>query len=193
MGIVTINTDLLVALENSDITANAFTGKGGNILIRTRGLFLSPDSEITASSEKGIDGVVEIINPEIDPSASLTELPEAVDPPQEIARGCNIRDVSKTSSFVFVGRGGVPPGPHELQTAQTVWQDLRTPYTQSPPAITSKSPNQAPTLPSHKNTSLVEAKGWVRNAEGQIILTANLPELYSTDSAQPLIACKDTQ
>ncbi|MHC5824519.1 MAG: autotransporter outer membrane beta-barrel domain-containing protein, partial [Nostoc sp.] len=47
-GNIRIDTDILVAIKNSSITANAFEGQGGNIRIDTKGLFLSPDSKITA-------------------------------------------------------------------------------------------------------------------------------------------------
>lgn len=66
--------DYIVGLENSNITANAFEGRGGNIQISTQGLFLSPDSQITASSERGIDGVVEIRTPDLELQNSLTQL-----------------------------------------------------------------------------------------------------------------------
>ncbi len=49
-GNINIESGNLVALEDSDITANAYRGKGGNIQISTTGFFLSADSNITASS-----------------------------------------------------------------------------------------------------------------------------------------------
>ena len=57
-GNIIIDTDRLTALENSDITANAFEGQGGNIQINTQVLFRSLDSDITATSQLGINGVV---------------------------------------------------------------------------------------------------------------------------------------
>lgn len=68
-GNITVNTDTLAALpkENSDISANAFMGNGGNIQITTQGLFgIAPKtlrtslSDITASSDLGIDGVIDV-------------------------------------------------------------------------------------------------------------------------------------
>ncbi|MEM6399762.1 MAG: filamentous hemagglutinin N-terminal domain-containing protein [Cyanobacteria bacterium P01_D01_bin.116] len=62
-GNITIDSPFIVALpnENSDITANAFTGNGGNINITSQGILgiqprsqLTPQSDITASSETGI-------------------------------------------------------------------------------------------------------------------------------------------
>ncbi|WP_299484868.1 filamentous hemagglutinin N-terminal domain-containing protein [Acaryochloris sp. IP29b_bin.137] len=181
-GNITINTDLLVALENSDITANAFTGRGGNIQINTRGLFLSPDSDITASSERGIDGVVEINNPEVDPSQSLTELPESVEPPQEVAQGCRPGQALGNSTFTHIGRGGLPPGPHETQTPTSVWQDLRA-HNLQPTANPSQSASQKPT----PTPTITEARGWVKDPQGRIYLTANVPQ--PSQVPQPTTTC----
>jgi filamentous hemagglutinin family protein len=77
-GNITVSTDVLAALENSDITANAYLGNGGKIQISTRGIFLSPDSDITASSQYGLSGTVEINTPDVDPSKGLFALPGSV-------------------------------------------------------------------------------------------------------------------
>ena len=73
-GNLNLNLDTIVALENSDIVANAFEGNGGNIQINTEGIFgtefrneLTPESDITASSEFGVSGIVAIARPEVDP------------------------------------------------------------------------------------------------------------------------------
>lgn len=173
-GNITINTALLVALKNSDITANAFTGQGGDILVTIRGLFLSSDSDITASSERGINGVVTVSNPEVDPTNSLTEIPESVDSPKEVVQGCRTHQTSNNSTFVNVGRGGLPPGPYEAQTPKTVWQDLRT-HNMQP-----KSPLLEPATTSHNTSTsvpeIIEAKGWTKDSLGHIRLTANISQ-----------------
>jgi hypothetical protein len=56
-----INIDpIYVILFDSRIIANAFEGAGGNILIVTDNLVMDPDSLISASSQFGIDGTVNI-------------------------------------------------------------------------------------------------------------------------------------
>ena len=62
-----------MGLENSDIKANAFRGNGGNIEITAERIFgiesrasLTPDSDITADSQLGIDGTVTINAPDLD-------------------------------------------------------------------------------------------------------------------------------
>ncbi|MDY7012369.1 MAG: filamentous hemagglutinin N-terminal domain-containing protein, partial [Cyanobacteriota bacterium] len=117
-GNITITAPAIVAFENSDIIANAFQGNGGNIAITTNGLFgtefrpqLTPESDITASSQFGVDGVVEIDNLDTDPSTESAQLPEETsDPSQEISSGCS---VSQGNRFTVTGRGGLPPNPNE--------------------------------------------------------------------------------
>lgn len=185
-GNVTINTDLLVALEDSDITANAFTGRGGNVQINTRGLFLSPDSNITASSERGIDGEVEINNPEVDPSQSLTELPESLEPPQEIAQGCRPGQAVSGSTFTHVGRGGLPLSPHQTQTPTTVWKDLRSHNLQPPTSISTTDPSPSSLIPTPA-PNIIEAQGWSKDSQGRMYLTANVPQ--PAQSPQPIATC----
>jgi len=71
-GNINMNSPFIVALpnENSDITANAYQGNGGKINIKTNAIFglkyqskLTDKSDITASSEFGVSGNVEITTP----------------------------------------------------------------------------------------------------------------------------------
>ena len=83
-GNITTNADSLVALENSDITANSQQSFGGRVIVNAQGIFgiefrpaLTPESDITASSELGAEfsGTVEVNTPDTDPSSGLLELP----------------------------------------------------------------------------------------------------------------------
>lgn len=67
-GNITINTEKLIAKKNARIVANAFNGRGGNIFVNAEGLFLfAPQEDIfDASSELGIDGIINIENPDND-------------------------------------------------------------------------------------------------------------------------------
>lgn len=82
-GNIAIATGTLVALENSDISANAEQASGGRVTINTEGIFGTsfrlppildtPQSDITATSARGFEfsGVVEINTPDVDPSSGL--------------------------------------------------------------------------------------------------------------------------
>ncbi|MEH2247483.1 beta strand repeat-containing protein [Nostoc sp.] len=112
-GNITINIPngfiIGVLSEDSDIRANAFTGNGGKIRITSQGIFglqfqpqNTPNSDITASSQFGVSGTVQINNLGVDPSAGVVQLPvNFVDASQQIATGCN----AQGSSFVATGRG----------------------------------------------------------------------------------------
>ncbi len=84
-GNITINAPFIIAFpnEDSDITANAFEGNGGNIDITTNAIFGiefrdEPTllSDFTVSSELGIDGNFALDDSGIDPTRGLIILPE---------------------------------------------------------------------------------------------------------------------
>lgn len=117
-GNIDINALLIAAFpdENSDISANAFTGRGGNVTINTQGLFgleardePTPLSDITASSEFGFSGEVTLNTPETDPDQGLVDLPTGLVRPQINQRCSPGAPVESSSSFINSGRGGLPP------------------------------------------------------------------------------------
>jgi filamentous hemagglutinin family protein len=181
-GNITINTPdgFVIAFpsENSDITANAFTGKGGNVQINAAGIYgiqfrdkRTPNSDITASSEFGNAGTVELNTPDINPSQGLTELPENVtDPSDKIAENACQRGVN--SNFVITGRGGLPYSPNEFFSSDKVRVDLVE-------ATTSTSNSQSAKInqPIIDTTSkqIIPARGWVYNNKGEVVLTAYDP------------------
>lgn len=176
-GNIFINSSTLVALENSDITANAFSGLGGNIQITTQGLFLSPDSVISASSERGIDGVINIQRLGFDVRQNIVPLEKTfINSEQIVAGSCLARRNVNQSSLVVTGSGGLPLNPNsEIQE----WKNLST---SNPPAINnvqlerspSKSPEGNTTYTSSKKWKvgdpIVEAQGIFRLPNGRVIL-----------------------
>jgi filamentous hemagglutinin family protein len=62
-------------LDSSEIRADAFGGDGGNIDLNSKYLISTPDSVISASSELGNAGVINVAAPDIAIVASLTSLP----------------------------------------------------------------------------------------------------------------------
>jgi large exoprotein involved in heme utilization and adhesion len=171
-----------VLSENSDITANAFTGRGGNINITTNGIFglrfqpeLTPNSDITASSEFGLSGSVILNLLAIDPSQGLVSLPiNLVDPSNQISQACQPGRGQTASSFVTTGRGGIPKNPE---------QPLKSPSVVTPwVAISSTNHDDrqelstaSPTLPDSSSSPILEAQGWQTAGDGTIHLVANPP------------------
>lgn len=188
-GNITIDTDLLIGSENSDITANAFEGEGGFIQINAQGIFglevnetdnieelrRNNTSDISASSQKdpSLNGRVEINRLEAEPSSGLVTLPaELVDVSGIIAQGCGAGggNVARAGKFVATGRGGLPPTPTEALRSDAVLADLGTPV-QGQDRASAASPN----LTNSQPTPLVEAQGWVIGSQGEVVLTAKAP------------------
>ncbi|MEA5593312.1 filamentous hemagglutinin N-terminal domain-containing protein [Rivularia sp. UHCC 0363] len=138
---INIPNGFIVAVlsENSDITANAFTGSGGRVDINATGILgiqprsrdqlaalLSTDnpselnpqelltSDITAISQSNpnLNGILSINATNVEPTKELTELPDIpVDP--KISQVCRSRGGNQ-SEFIFTKRGGLPPLPSEV-------------------------------------------------------------------------------
>ncbi|NJR18561.1 MAG: filamentous hemagglutinin N-terminal domain-containing protein [Calothrix sp. CSU_2_0] len=131
-GNISIDTSTLVALNNSDISANAQASSGGRIVINATGIFgtqfrpfLTPESDITASSAAGANGVVDINSFYFDSNLAIVELPETVRQiANEITTGCKASDENK---FIITGRGGLPEDPKTFLRGETTWSDLRFP------------------------------------------------------------------
>lgn len=116
-GDISISSEGIALLDNSDITANAVRGQGGNIQITTQGIFQEPGSDITAASELGIDGTITINSPDVDPASGIFELPDIpIDANAIFAQDlCKFENekIAKGSSFIITGRGGLTPTSEE--------------------------------------------------------------------------------
>ena len=111
-GNITIDPQFVV-LNQSQIIAQADAGNGGNINI-TAGVFLaSPDSVVNASSNKGVNGSVNIQAPVQNLSGTLAPLQQAYLSAAGLLRQpCAARMQSVTSSsFILRGRDGLPAAP----------------------------------------------------------------------------------
>ena len=119
-GNIDIDSPFIVAIpnEDSDITANAFTGRGGNVNIAARGIFgiesrpePTDKSDITASSQLGIDGETNINT--VDTSSiqnSFTGLSPSIDTDALIANSCIVRgNQRQENSFTITGSGALRP------------------------------------------------------------------------------------
>ena len=189
-GNIFITTDNLVALDNSDITANAMQGRGGTVEITAQGIFgieareeTTPESDITATSDLGVQFSGEIIinNPEIEPESGLNELPTVpIDADTLIAQNiCSLEEgqIAGGSSFTIIGRGGLPPSADDPLTNKTRIVDWATP---SALPITETTENTEPepvreTVVEDTQPVIQQAQGWAKTKDGKIVLTANAP------------------
>jgi filamentous hemagglutinin family protein len=176
-GNLTINADTIVALENSDIIANAVGGNGGNINITTQGIFgtefrpnLTPKSDITASSQLGVDGTVRLNTPDANPTAGLVELSSALtDPSDRIISGCA---ADQGNTFTITGRGGLPANPTQSLRGSLIWDDLR--YFTWDESENKQVDAVSTFVPENQESmALIEATGWEVDANGTIKLVAD--------------------
>ncbi|MEO0687736.1 MAG: filamentous hemagglutinin, partial [Cyanobacteria bacterium J06649_11] len=137
---INIPNGFIVAVpeENSDITANAFTGSGGRVDINANCIFgiqprsrdeliklLSPQnsselnpqelltSDITAISQQNpnLNGELNIVAQDVEPTRELVELPETpVD--TKVSQVCRFSRGNQ-SEFVYIRGGGLPSLPGE--------------------------------------------------------------------------------
>jgi filamentous hemagglutinin family protein len=115
-GNIAIDTDTLVAVQDSDITANAERGFGGRVNLNAKGIFQDFNSEITATSELGtqFSGIVQINTPDVDLETNLQELKaEFITAEQVIASSCLTRRNASAGKFVVTGTGGLPYNPYD--------------------------------------------------------------------------------
>lgn len=188
-GNITIDIGVLVALEDSDISANSADFRGGQVRINAQGIFGSnfelqdtSDSDITATGgSPDLSGIVEVNTSEVDPTRGLVTLPEnVIDPSQLIAQ--NPCDQGKVSEFIVTGRGGLPPNPSEALSSDASQVALVEPA----PPVRGEAQGQTRTSdpPSIQNP-IVPAAGWVFNDKGEIVLTAYNPT--TTEPQRPLV------
>ena len=194
--------------ENSDITANAFSGSGGRVTIKATNIFgiaslteedlkrlrptdLDPrqlqTNDITAISQTrpNLSGIVDINTLDVDPSQGLINLP-SVPVDTKVAQACQVRPGENQNSFTITGRGGLPPNPRtEPLTPDAVQLDWVT--------LNPKGENRVSTNSNQANSSspvpIVEAQGWVRNAKGEVVLTADAPTTLPHSSWLTTASC----
>ncbi|MDX2216710.1 MAG: filamentous hemagglutinin N-terminal domain-containing protein [Oculatellaceae cyanobacterium bins.114] len=200
-GNINITADFIVATpqENNDITANAFTGAGGEVNITVQTILgltprsraelqalLEPDdpldparlssSDITAISQANpnLNGQVTLTTPDVDPAQGLVELPaDIVDASNLVAQGCgaNTAIAPTSSEFVITGRGGLPPNP--LSGTLESFSPSPSHWVTASTAIAPVSDSVSTTPATITETPLTEAQGWVVGADGQVHLMAS--------------------
>ncbi|MCF2149505.1 S-layer family protein [Desmonostoc muscorum LEGE 12446] len=155
--------NFVTLLEGSKITADAVQGMGGNISINTRGFFVCPTCQITASSELGIAGEISIITPEAENNFEIIDVPQEVAKPEQVvAQACRGTASQNRSEFTITGRGGLPPRPSEQLSSG---------------ALISFEPVDASAATEVNNTSQLPppARGWYVNAQGVLVLASEAP------------------
>jgi filamentous hemagglutinin family protein len=180
-GNINISAGAIVApsKENSDITANAFTGQGGNVQISTDAIFgiearsqQTLESDITATSQRGVQGSIAIAQPNVQRTQGTIELPSSIlDASNQIAQVCpRDPELAKAGKFTVSGTGSLPPNPINPLTSNS---------TPSPLATLESTPSNhsiANTTPKATSPPIIEAQSWIKTRDGKVILVAHTPE-----------------
>jgi filamentous hemagglutinin family protein len=187
-GNLLLRSPIIFGTENSDIIAKAQRGNGGNIQIFTQSLLglvfrplLTPANDITASSDLGLSGTVNISGPNLSPNPiAITLASDLVDPNEKIAAGCT---PTQTGRFIITGRGGLPVAP-EKPVSERSWMDIRSLDLTASTAADRQSNMMAINQADHPTIEqrLQEAIGLERQADGTIAL------INRTYQAQPTMA-----
>ena len=183
-GNIKIDTDTLVLFNPSEIIADADEGMGGNIQINTKGLFVDSRFEeepITASSNLGIDGEVDINTPDVD-SAIETKVPKRS--PLAVANliytGCSLAKDDVSSQFHSIGRGGLPFNPLEAIMTEDVMVDLGNAELSTQKTKIDWSSSSLKPEPQE----IREVTDWIINQKGNVELIASTPKTVSSSACQ---------
>ena len=150
-----------------------------------------PTNDITAFSQQNpsLSGKVQINSPDADPSRGLVELPvNLVDASQQIVADCNSGAKIARSSFIRTGRGGLIADPTQPLIADDAvladWITLSPESQNHAGGIQKRAVVQAQRNIEKKSqkvnyvnepTQIVEAQGWVIDANGNVVLVAQVP------------------
>ncbi|MEM6404478.1 MAG: hypothetical protein AAF757_30345, partial [Cyanobacteria bacterium P01_D01_bin.116] len=198
-GNITINNPqgfvIGLKFENSDINANATLGNGGNIDITTQNIFgltfreeKTSYSDITASSQFGLNGEVTINQLNVNPATELLELPSTLEGADKIKAGCA---ASQGNNFIVSGKGGFPQSPDDLFRGNTTYTDLfdLVPTKQTASNNYDEKNNSFLIVDKQKN-KIVEATGWIVDDDGNVIFVAQVPQQNSQNSTYYSVDCE---
>jgi filamentous hemagglutinin family protein len=197
-GNITINSPFALAVpqENNDIIANAFSGSGGNITINADAILnftlndkgksfeqlrSQPTNDISASSQFGSNGTLNLAGLNVDPSRGSVQLPIGlVDNADRINTPCLATSKTSQGSFIITGRGGLVASPDSWRGAvpSSDWLSLAPGTIQATQATVSTSAAQP--------SPVLEANEWQRTPQGQIqfiAASATLPRYQHPDCA----------
>jgi large exoprotein involved in heme utilization and adhesion len=206
-GNITIDTRYLIAapFSSNDLDAEAFEGPGGRIEIDANRLYdieerslSSLSNDISVTSGYGPPGEVTSNVLNTDPTQGLANLPaNPIDPTTLIAETCapigSIEDREK-NTFTVTERGGLPPDPNAAFPGEAAINDLETPAegenTPDDPSSTNITTPTPVAAASPQEPEIVEAQGWMRGENGNIIFTAQAPVVTPNHSVRtPASTC----
>jgi len=135
-----------------------------------------PTSDIAAiaqSSGPALQGTVTFSASGVNPAHGLVELPQNIVNPAALI-AANPCTKGAESAFTVTGKGGLPPSPDDtLSSARTPWtwvEEAGSSATDNVPDVTDQAQREFGEIPDRQ---VVPARGWVVNAQGEVMLVAN--------------------
>jgi len=120
-----------------------------------------------------LQGTVTFSASGVNPAHGLVELPQNIVNPAALIVA-NLCIQGAESAFTVTGKGGVPPSPHDtLSSAAEAWtwvEEAGSSATDNVPDVTDQ---QAREFGETRTREVVPARGWVVNAQGEVMLVAN--------------------
>ena len=191
------NFVMAILPENSDIAATAIQGRGGNIFVTAVGIFgfslperlvRTPESDLSAASELGINGTMEINTRD---TIRLNTLPSEFigDGISQVCPG--IGGARIQNKFIVTGRGGLAVRTDVPLSSDAVNVGLVSPVS-TPEDSPEFSGNIAPTGNPHNSASkpIVEAQGWIVHPDGTVELVAQAPIVTPQTPWLPTASCQ---
>ncbi|HEY9657145.1 MAG TPA: S-layer family protein, partial [Allocoleopsis sp.] len=182
-------------LGDNDIVANASQGNGGRVNIDALQIFGleertedTPLSDINVSSTFGSSGTTEINTLNVNPAQGVVALPENVAPPTQVDQRCATGSggtAGDRGAFVVSGRGGLPPNADEALGSDAVQVNLVT----AEAADSAFTPTVSLPETDVGDGAIVEAQGWVVDANGNVVLTAAASTVTPNQSQYGTIEC----
>ncbi|MGR3278975.1 two-partner secretion domain-containing protein [Acaryochloris marina NIES-2412] len=186
-GNISAKSDVFASFGKSSLTAEAEQAQGGNIQINALGIFLSPETQITVTSQLGpqFDGSVEV-EAEVTDFSQDPDLSIQVDPP-DLYSVCG--DSNTTAlAYYRIGTAGKPTSPITRSPADGGWlQAAKARYDQR--HITYVDPETGEVKP------LKRVVGWKTNPNGTITFVNDprTADQYAPAVAAQLKACHTDQ
>ncbi|MBN4001742.1 MAG: filamentous hemagglutinin N-terminal domain-containing protein [Nostoc sp. LPT] len=162
-------------------------------------------NDITAFSQQNpsLNGTVQINSPDADPSKGLVELPvNLVDASRQIVASCSTGGKIARNSFITTGRGGLVADPTEPLIADDAvladWITLSPQSQNRAGGIQKRAVVQGQRNTEEKSqkvnsvnepTQIVEAQGWVMDANGNVVLVAQVPAATLYNSSLTSKSC----
>jgi len=198
-GNITLNSDLLVGRNNSDITAYARSAAGGRVNVNVPSILgftatsreqiksrlgltdaqlealqenptsRLPTSDIAALSQSSAPALPAAVNP----AQGLVELPQNIVAPAALI-AANPCTEGTESAFTVTGKGGLPLSPDDtLSSAASPFAWVEEAQISATDKVRDVTDQQAREFGEIRDREVVPARGWVVNAQGEVMLVAN--------------------